>query len=121
MEAGLQARRLRGLGPALVVLAGLLLLLRGAPLAHGYFLKLAARHPPAIFAAASAAFLLLWLGLWKRPGVTSVVMAGLAAVLVVLSGNLAALGAAAAILLATVLLGDAVARLLRGADAERGD
>lgn len=125
MEAGLQARRLRGLGPALVVLAGLLLLLRGAPLAHGYFLKLAARHPPAILAAASAAaaaaFLLLWLGLWKRPGVTSVVMAGLAAVLVVLSGNLAALGAAAAILLATVLLGDAVARLLRGADAERGD
>ena len=125
MEAGLQARRAPGPGPAFVVLAGVLLLLRAAPLAHGYFLKLSERHSPAALGAAGAAvaggFLLLWLGLWKRPVPAVSAAAGVAAVFVVLSGNLAAFGAAAAILLATLVLGDAVARFLRGSEAGGGD
>jgi hypothetical protein len=124
MEAGLHARGRRG-GAALVVLAGTLLLVRAAPLVRGYYDKLAATHAPAVLAAAAvlalAVFLALWLGLWKRPRATLSAAAVVAGILVVLSGNLASLGAAAAILCVTFLLGDAAARLLRGVEAERGD
>jgi hypothetical protein len=125
MEAGLQARGRRGLGPWFVVAAALLLILRAAPLVRGYFHKLSGQHPPGVLFAAAAlasvAFAALWFGVWKRPRETAAAVAILATAMVVLSGNLAALAAAAVVLVGTLLIGDLVSRVFRGVEGGPGD
>ncbi len=125
MQSGLAARRSPRLGSLLVLAVAALLLARGAPLVRAYAEKILSRHSGAWAAAAVAvalaSFLLTWAGLRKRPRTTLAVFAAAAGAMVVLSGNLGAALAAAAILLATFVAGDAVFRALRGAEAERGD
>jgi len=125
MGRGLQDRRRSLLGPFFVVALAAFLLARGAPLARAYFDKLLARHSGAGLAAAVlaalAAFLLTWAGLRTRPRTTTAVFVSTAGAMVVLSGNLAPALTAGAILLVSLVAGDAIFRLLRGAEAERGD
>ncbi len=102
-----------------------LLLARAAPLVRAYALKVLSQHSGAAVAAAAAgalsAFLLTWTGIRKAPRATAIAFAAAAAAMVVLSGNLRPALTAAAILLVTFVVGDAVFRILRGAEAEQGD
>ena len=124
MASGLQRRRPKA-GGVLVTFAAGVLLLRALPLMRAYADKLSARHPPSVLAAAAlaglAVFLLAWLGIRRRPRAMALAFAAVALAMVVLSGNLPAALAAAAILGATVLLGDAAFRLIAGAEAGEGD
>jgi hypothetical protein len=125
MEAGLQSRARVKAGPALVVVAAALLILRALPLMRAYSEKLSSRHAAAVLAAAAAcalaAFALATLAIRKRPRAAVAGLVVIALAMVVLSGNLAASLTAALILAATFFAGDAAFRLLRGAEAGRGD
>ena len=125
MEAGLQRRGSSKLGSAFVLVFAALLLLRARPLVGAYVEKLLSRLSGATLAAAAAlavgAFALTWAGVAKRPRTTAAILSAIAGSMVVLSGNGVAALSASAILLATLLAGDAAFRLLRGAEAVRGD
>jgi hypothetical protein len=110
---------------AAVVAAAILLALRAAPLAAAYVAKLRGLHPASLVALAAAAGALglgaLALGLSRSPRAASWALAGLALFMVVPSGNLGALAWAIAVLAGTLVLGDAVARVLLGFEVEAGD
>jgi hypothetical protein len=129
MEAGLQSgasspeRRLAG--PALVILAVVLLLGWARPLWSAYLEKLRAGHAAGVVAGAAAAALvfgaLLAVGLRFRPAAVGLGLAAFAAATLILSGNAAAAGAAALVLAATLSIGDLVVRALCGAWGGRAD
>src|SRR5437867_2105065 len=101
------------------------ILARAGPLALAYLHKVLSLHSAAAVAAASAAaagaLLLLVGGILLRRRATALVCAGIALLLLALSGNLLAALSAAGILAATLLAGDAVFRLLAGREAGQGD
>ena len=102
-----------------------LLLIRAAPLVRAYADKLVSRHPREAVAGALIAgvlaFTVLAFALWKRPRVAVAGLAAVSLAMLLLSGNsLAALGAAAIVGL-TMVLGDAIFRLLAGEEAGEGD
>ena len=130
MPSGLQREKPRKGEPGkpgglVVAVVGGILVLRALPLIRAYGLKLSARHSLPMLAAAALAgllaFALLTLALQRRPGIAACALGAAALAMTVLSGNTLALLAAAAILATTALLGDAVFRLLSGADAGDGD
>jgi hypothetical protein len=130
MEAGLQSgafsrpeRRLAG--PALVVLAVVLLLARARPLWSAYLDKLRAGHPAGVVAGAAIAALflgvLLAMGLRFRPAAVGLGLAAFAAATLILSGNAAAGCAAILVVSATLSIGDLVVRALRRGSGGRDD
>jgi hypothetical protein len=123
MAGGLRVARERAGGQLVAVAAGLLLL-RATPLIRDYAGKVSALHGGGMQVAAFlgfATFLLLRLGLLRRPRAAAAALGGLALAMVILSGNAAAALVAAAILFLTALLGDAVFRLLAGSEAGEGE
>jgi hypothetical protein len=125
MEAGLHVRGRRGAGSWLLVAGAIALIVRAMPLIGAYLDKLGSRHAPGVLAAGAAAglvaFGILYVGLWRRPRTTAAALAALGILMVLLSGNLAALAIAALLLGLTLLLGDVVSRLLRGVETEAGE
>ena len=102
-----------------------LILIRAAPLIQKYVIKLLSRHSLLVFLAAGlgalCGLLLLALAIARWPRGSFVLLGAGALLLILLSGNLAALFVAGAILALTLLAGDTVSRLLRGREASEGD
>lgn len=109
-------------GSAVIVALAGLLIARAAPLAGAYIRKLRALHAPGSLllaaAAALAALALLTLALKRRPGAAVAALGALGLATTAAAGNAVPLVGAAIVLGATLLLGDLVARLLRGAEPE---
>jgi hypothetical protein len=113
-------RLVSGLLLAFVVL----ILIRAAPLVALYAKLLSKQRPFLLAAAALGAatgLLLLALAIARWPRWAILLLGAGALLLIILSGNLAALFIAGAILALTLLAGDAVSRLLRGREAGEGD
>jgi hypothetical protein len=125
MEADSHVSGRRGAGAWIVVAGSVALIVRARPLIGAYLDKLASRHAPLTLVvaavAAAAAFGILWAGLVRRPAAMAGAGAVVALLMVLLSGNLAAFAIAALLLGLTLLLGDAVSRLLRGVETEAGE
>jgi len=113
---GLQVAR--RLGPALVVGAAVLLILRAAPLIEAYALKVLGLHAPAVIAAAAlaaaAGYGTLWILFARRPRAAAALLLAAGAAMALASGNALAVAAAAAVIAVCALLGDAVLALLLG-------
>jgi hypothetical protein len=125
METGLNMQGRRDAGSWLVVAGSVALLIRAMPLIGAYAEKLGARHSPGVLAAAAAAgvaaFGILVVGLRRRPRAMGWSASALGLLMAALSGNLAALAIATLLLGLTLLLGDAVVRVLRGLETESGE
>jgi hypothetical protein len=108
-------------GSALVVAAAVLLIVRAAPLAWAYVVKLRGLHSATSLAAAVAAGLaalaVLTIAIRLRPRVAAAAVVAVGLVVALLAGNAAALLAAGGILAGTLLLGDLAARLLLGRES----
>ncbi len=121
----MRLRGSRNLGSAFVVACAGLLFLRATPLMRAYAGKLLSRHSQGALVAAAAlgvvAFALTWWGIARGPRLTAAALGTAGMAMVLLSGNLSAALCAGAILIATLLAGDAAFRLLRGGEAEHGD
>jgi hypothetical protein len=108
----------RRLGPALVVGAAVLLILRAVPLIEAYAFKVLGLHSPVVVAlaalAAAAAYATVWILFARRPRAAAALLLGTAAAMALVARNAAAVAAAAVVLAVCALLGDALLALLLG-------
>ncbi len=109
----------------ILVLLTATVLWHARPLIAGYCAKLIELHGPRVTLLAAAggalAFFLLSVSLWHWPQPTVLATLMAAVTLASTSGNLGALLIAAAILALTLVAGDAVARLVRGTEADHDE
>ncbi|MEP7131762.1 MAG: glycosyltransferase family 39 protein [Acidobacteriota bacterium] len=108
-----------------VAVASALIFVRCLPLGREYASRFSQSHGAPLLAAAlaggAAALAVATLLLWTRPKALVLTAFGLAAVLLVTSGNAGASAAAVLLLAAVLVLGDLVFRIFTGIEAEEGD
>ena len=115
----------RRLAPALVVGFAVLLVLRAVPLIEAYGLKVLSLHSPLWVAAAAlcaaAVFVVLWILFARRPRAATVSILIAGAAMTLASGNAPSAAAAAGIVFAAAILGDALLSLFLGHSPDDGD